>query len=86
LEYCIYFGQYDLGQAKLLEEVSKSQYRRFVWQAGGTGIQASKPTIDPHVVQSLSHRRIGIIFSKLQEMDTQHRFNGKSRPLKIRFH
>ena len=84
LEDCVYFGQYDLGQAKLLEKMPKPQYRRFVWQAGGAGIQASKPTIDRHVVQSLFHRRIGIIVPKLQEMNTQHRFNGKRRSTRLR--
>jgi len=84
LEDCVDFGQYDLGQAKLLEKMPKPQYCRFVWKAGGTGIQASKPTIDRHVVQSLFHRWIGIIIPKLQEMNPQHRFNGKRRSARLR--
>jgi len=31
LEDCIDFGQYDLGQVKLFEEILKQQSRRFVW-------------------------------------------------------
>jgi hypothetical protein len=84
LEDCVDLGQYGLGQAILVEKMPKPQYRRFVWQAEGTGIQARELTIDRHVVKSLLHRRIGIIISKLQEMNTRYRFSGKWRSSRLR--
>jgi len=37
LEGCVDFGQNDLGQTKIREEMLKPQNYGFVWQAGGTG-------------------------------------------------
>jgi len=84
LEDRVDLGQYDLGQAKPFEKMPKPQDRQFVTQAGSTEIQASKPTIDRHVVQSLLHRRIRIIIPKRQEMNTQHCSSEKRRSTRLR--
>ena len=72
-------GHQHLAQRIGFEQMTESQNRALIRQSGGPRIKLGKLTVQGHIMQRLFHGGIAQAKPLLQEVNPQHRLNGKGR-------